>query len=271
MALGWRSRYPSCVECLAQPQVPDRSDSLAGDVWSYLLARPKVPTLVDLASTDDRQAYCGRIVERLGVRVDNFTVLNIHRIGVNAPLDLVWNTVMTWNAGASYWPSRMAWPERQAGNIFHIEIYLMGWKRAPRGLGSRLFGLPFIPLFRLDLLKIQQNPALGQADKPRFLLYECSGGYPIGIFSIYVREAIEGRGEREPSQVFFLVAFDFYGRKELAKWRVLRWIWTGIHNRVTANVLGRFKQFCEKDAASTLVRSEDEPRSNATEAQKSYT
>ena len=255
---------------LAQPHVADMLGSLVGDVRSYLLARPKVPTLVDLAGPGDRQTYCDRILERLGVSVDDFTVLNIHRVGVNAPLDLVWNAVMSWNAGVSYWPSRIAWPERQAGGIFHIDIYLMGWKRAPLGLGSGVFGLPFIPLFRLDLLKIQQNPPPEQTDRPRFLLYGCSGGYPIGIFSIYVREAIEGRGEREPSQVFFLVAFDFYGRKELARRRMLRWIWTRIHNRVTANVLSRFKQLCEKEPTSLLPRSAPEFRRDSTEAQKSY-
>ena len=82
-------------------------------------------------------------------------------------------------------------------------------------------------------------------DNARFLLYDSSGGYPIGIFTMYVRSSVEERGEVGKSQLFFAVGFNFYGKESRPKIGIINKIWESIHNRVTGNVLNRFKQLCE--------------------------
>jgi hypothetical protein len=64
-----------------------------------------------------------------------------------------------------------------------------------------------------------------------------------------VRSSIAARDETALSQVFLAVGFDFWG---LRGWPVIghalrpvHRVWEGVHNRVTANVLNRFKQLCE--------------------------
>ena len=82
-------------------------------------------------------------------------------------------------------------------------------------------------------------------DNARFALYECSGGYPIGVYFQYVRSPIESQGEVERAQLIFAVSFDFYGKQ---KWpSFVAKLWEAIHNRVTANVLNRFKRLCEAE------------------------
>ena len=81
-------------------------------------------------------------------------------------------------------------------------------------------------------------------DNARYLLYRSSGGYPIGIFAMYVRSSIKELGETSQSQLIFAVSFNFYGKeKEVNK--VVNRIWEGLHNRVTTNVLNRVKQLSE--------------------------
>jgi hypothetical protein len=83
-------------------------------------------------------------------------------------------------------------------------------------------------------------------DNARYLLYRCSGGYPLGVFAIYVRSSIAVQQEVEPTQVFFLVSFDFFGRKSWLAARALRPFWALLHDRVTGHFLSRFKDHCEE-------------------------
>jgi hypothetical protein len=62
---------------------------------------------------------------------------------------------------------------------------------------------------------------------------------------MYVRSAIAGQGEIEQSQLFLAVGFNFYGKEHKLGINIVNKIWEKIHNRVTANVLHRFKQLCE--------------------------
>jgi hypothetical protein len=62
---------------------------------------------------------------------------------------------------------------------------------------------------------------------------------------MYVRSAIGQQDEKEQSQLFFTVGFDFFGRKNWANEHILVTIWALIHNRVSRNVMNRFKQLCE--------------------------
>ena len=83
-------------------------------------------------------------------------------------------------------------------------------------------------------------------DNARYLLYECSGGYPIGIFSIFIRSSVSDMGEEDKSQLFLAVGFNFYGKKDwIKKKRLLNKIWEFVHDRVTANVLNRLKNLSE--------------------------
>ena len=97
----------------------------------------------------------------------------------------------------------------------------------------------------MTALNIQKTPAHFDFDNARFLLYECSGGYPIGVFSMYVRSSIPERGEKEMSQLFMMVGFNFYGSEKLSKLNIVNNPWQAIHNRVTSNTMCRFKQLCE--------------------------
>ncbi len=108
------------------------------------------------------------------------------------------------------------------------------------------FGFKLIPLFFLNAIQIKKVPDAFDFDNARYLLYKCSGGYPIGIYIMYVRSSIPTMGEVAQSQLIFAVGFNFYGKEDLQKSRKLvNIIWESFHNRVTSNVLNRVKQLCE--------------------------
>ena len=88
-------------------------------------------------------------------------------------------------------------------------------------------------------------PETADFDNARYLLYECGGGYPIGVSALYVRSSIAGRDETAQTQLFFMVGFNFYGNRNWSKPGIVSRTWEAIHNRVTANVLNRCKQLCE--------------------------
>ena len=94
-------------------------------------------------------------------------------------------------------------------------------------------------------------PDIRDTDNARFFLWNCSGGYPIGVFSIFARSRIAGRGELEPTHLFFAVGFNPYGIRTLGRiGGPFRAAWQFLHDRVTSNVLNRFKRLCEATARS---------------------
>jgi len=98
----------------------------------------------------------------------------------------------------------------------------------------------------MNAIRIKRVPDPFDFDNARYLLYECSGGYPIGIFFMYVRSSIEDMGETEQSQLFLTVGFNFYGKQDWSsRLRIVDRIWQIIHNRVTSNVVSRIKQLAE--------------------------
>jgi hypothetical protein len=108
------------------------------------------------------------------------------------------------------------------------------------------FGIKLIPLFLLKAIQIKSQPDSFDFDNARYLLYKCSGGYPIGIFAMYVRSSLRGLGEKGQSQLFFGVGFNFYGDKKWKeKRKLVNRIWEVVHNRVTTNVLNRMKKLSE--------------------------
>ena len=223
---------------------PKRSRGLMSDFRFFFLHRPKLPTLIKFSNETERENYSNSIMQRIGIDVSKYSVLNIHRIGIQVPVQYVFEELLQWDGDSTCWPNNLANVERLKGELEHIQIFFLGHKKYPFGLKNGIFGFKFIPLFCLNAIRFQHLPGLSD-DNARYLLYDSSGGYPIGIFTMYVRSPIAERGEVEPAQLFLAVGFNFYGKENRSKINIINKIWEQIHNRVTTNVLNRFKQLCE--------------------------
>jgi hypothetical protein len=223
---------------------PKRSSGIMSDFRFFFLHRPELPTLIKFSNETERENYSHSIMQRIGIDVSKYSVLNIHRIGIQVPVQYVFEELLQWDGDSTCWPNHMAGVERLNGELEHIQIFFLGRKKYPFGVKNGFFGLKFIPLFCLNAIRFQHLPGLSD-DNARYLLYNSSGGYPIGIFTMYVRSPIAERGEVEQAQLFLAVGFNFYGKENRSKINIINKIWEQIHNRVTANVLNRFKQLCE--------------------------
>ncbi len=224
---------------------PPQSNGLFSDFRNFLWNKPQIKTLIKFSSEEKRLEYNSRILQRVGEGVDRYSVLNVHHIGIEAPVSYIFNELLNWNGDSTCWPNHIAKVERIDNDIEAIRILPFGWKKYPFGFRKSLFGLRFIPLFYLNSIRIKRVPDAFDFDNARYLLYKCSGGYPIGIFLMYVRSSIADMGETEQSQLFFSVGFNFYGKEYKPKWPLVNRIWEAVHNRVTANVLNRLKQLSE--------------------------
>jgi hypothetical protein len=223
----------------------ERSRSILSDLREFVLHQPEKPTLLDSRSPEEHEDYSQRMMQRLDIRVDVYAVLNIHQINLRAPVTLVFEELRSWDGLSNWWPNRLATIDRVAGSLEHIRVFFLGRRKHPFGLKVRLFGFNVIPLFELRGVRIRDVPGPMDCDNARYLLFDCCGGYPVGILAGYVRSAIADRAEDEETQFFFAVGFDFNGK---AHWRgnhIMNRLWEMIHNRVTANVLNRFKRDCE--------------------------
>jgi hypothetical protein len=242
---------------------PRRSNGLFSDLRWFILRRPAISTLIEFGSPEERVNYSARIMQRIGIDVDRYAILNIHRIGIEAPVRYVFEELLRWDGDSTCWPNHVATVDRVDDRLEHIRIFPFGWRRYPPGFRNSFFGLRFIPLFNLNAVRFQHLPGPADIDNARFLLYECDGGYPIGIFAMYVRSSIARAEESEPTQMFMVVGFNFYGKRDWSRgFRIMR-LWEVVHNRVTANVLNRFKQLCEwrfarVQAGESGMRGEDQ-------------
>ncbi len=225
---------------------PAKSRGLVSDIRSFVLHKPSIPTLIEVDSEAAREDYSQRIAQRLGINVAQYAILNIHRIGIEAPARHVFEELLQWNGKPAYWPNSIVKVERTDGRMEQFQFFLLGKRKSLFGLKNGIFGLNFIPLFRMDAVAVQHLPSESNFDNARYLLYECSGGYPVGVCGIYIRSPIADLGETEQAQTFFAVGFNFYGKENWPRKHTINQLWEGIHNRVTANVLNRFKHECEK-------------------------
>jgi hypothetical protein len=223
---------------------PKRSHGVLSDIGSFFIHKPEIPTLIEFSNEAEREDYSHRIMQRIGIDVTKYSVLNIHRIGICVPVRYVFEELLHWDGNSTCWPNHIAAVDRLDGRLEHIQIFLLGRKKYPFGFKNGIFGLRYVPLFNLDAMKFQHQPGLSD-DNARYLLYDSSGGYPIGIFTMYVRSAIAELGEIEQSQLFLAVGFNFYGKDHKSSMDIVNKIWEKVHNRVTVNVLNRFKQLCE--------------------------
>lgn len=225
---------------------PAKSNGIVTDILYFFLRKPKNPTLVKFNSLEERIEYNQRIIERIGIDTNQYSILNINRISIEAPVSYVFNELLDFNGNPLCWPNHIAKVDRIKNSVKRIRILPFGWKRYPFRFMKSFFGLPLIPLFHLNAVRIKRVPDSSETDNARYFLYECSGGYPIGILAIYVRSSIPEMGETGKSQLFFGVSFNFFGKKEWQeKRKLVNVLWEWVHNRVTANVLNRIKQLSE--------------------------
>ena len=225
---------------------PSRSKGLLSDLIKFLLHKPEKATLIKFDTDEERDFYNERVMQRIGIDPNRYSVLNIHKIGVEAPVSYVFNELLQWNGDSTCWPNHIAKVDLIDNDLQHISIQPFGWKKYPFSFMKSFFGFKLIPLFLLNAIRIKKVPDTFDFDNARYLLYNCSGGYPIGIYVMYVRSSIAEMGETEKCQLIFAVGFNFYGKQDWQKRRKLvNTIWERVHNRVTANVLNRIKQLGE--------------------------
>jgi hypothetical protein len=231
---------------MSSKKPPSRTRGLLGDVLQFLLHRPERSTLIKFDTDEERDNYNQRVTQRIGIDPNRYSVLNIHKIGIEAPVSYVFNELLQWNGDSTCWPNHIARVDLIENDLKRISILPFGWRKYPFKFMKSFFGLKLIPLFLLNAIRIKRMPDAFDFDNARYLLYECSGGYPIGIYVMYVRSSIEDLGETEHSQLIFAVGFNFYGREDWQRHRKLvNKLWEMVHNRVTANVLNRIKQLAE--------------------------
>lgn len=227
-------------------QPPVTSRGILSDIKYFFLHKPEHPTYVKFDTLEERYDYNQRIIQRIGIDSSQYSVLNINKIGIDAPVHQIFDDLMHFRNNPSCWPNHIAKVDRIDDDLKHIRILPFGWKRYPFKFMKSFFGLPLIPLFLLDAIRIKSVPDSYDFDNARYFLYECSGGYPIGILAIYVRSSIPELGETSKSQLVFGVGFNFFGKHEWKEKRKLVGVlWEWVHNRVTANVLNRLKQLTE--------------------------
>jgi len=225
--------------------LPNKSRGIFSDLKAFWFTRPPIPTLVEIPSVHERMDYTKRILQRLAIDFDQFSVLNIHQIGIDVPVKYVFEEFFSEDVEARCWPDHFATQHRQREGVEEIDVVVCGRMRRFYALARSLFGQRFGTLFRMTLLRAQHVPNPSDFDNARYLLYSSGGGYPVGVVGIYVRSTIPGRGERGISQFFFVVGFNFYGRRAWPGIRAVNRLWESVHNRVTVNVLNRFKRLCE--------------------------
>lgn len=235
---------------MTEPGAIDISRSLLSDLRHFFWRRPAERTLIPVSQDDVREDYTQRIAQRVGIDVSQYSVLNIHHIGIDAPVRFVFEEIQRWRGDSPYWPNHVATLEIEEGRPEDVRVVALG-----RSLGGWLFRVSsgqLGTLFEMHARTVRRVPADSDLDNARYFLWDCSGGYPIGIFSVFARSPIAERGEVEPTQLFFAVGFNPHGRQFLSGIRPVRRTWELIHNRVTGNVLNRFKRLCEAEFASTL-------------------
>jgi len=224
---------------------PSKSKNIFTDINYFFLNKPEIKTQITFDSEEAKKNYTELILQRIGIGVDKYKMLNIHSIGIDVPPSYIFEELLNWNGDSRWWPNHIATVNLVENRLEEIQISLFGRFKVPVLFRNGKPGLHLLRLFNLSAKTFQRNPTPFDGDNARYLLYNCSGGYPIGVFGLYVRSSIQERGEKEMSQLFMLVGFNFYGKESWSNWNYVNKSWEGIHNRVTNNVVNRFKQLCE--------------------------
>ena len=226
------------MELTTQNQCID--NSILCDLKNYFFNSPIIKTLVEHKSPEEKESFSQRILQRIGVSVNEYSILNVHKIGIDVPVKYAFEELLQWDGASNYWPNQLARVKRINGSLEKIVIHTLGIEKITLG-GLLVEGIKLKPLFNMSALKFQYTTPASDTDNARYLLYKCSGGYPIGIFALYVRSSIAEQNEPEKTQLFSLVAFNFYGMKSSFYNNLMSPIWEKIHNRATTNILNRMK------------------------------
>jgi len=236
--------YSSKIEMAERPY--KKSNGVLADIKYFFFNKPKKNTLIKFQNENDRNRYNKLIFERTGFDVGKYKMLNIHRIEVNTTVDFLFDELMKWNSESCWWPNHIAKVHVLDESLSHIDVFLFGKLNINPGNKKQSPEFHFLRLFNLSILKKEQSKVENINDNAHYLFYKCSGGYPIGVFSLFTRNSIPENNEKGESQLFMMVSFNFYGINTLSKIKIITKSWEAIHNRVTANVLTRFKSYCEQ-------------------------
>jgi len=224
---------------IPRPTMPPSSRrGILGGLSDFVFHTPPVATRIDFSSITEREDYSQRVLQRLGRDVSNYSVLNLHKISIDAPVHHVFEALLSWDRNSDCWPNELVTIERGKEGLSLLRLWLFGKSWLGKVFSKK-------PLFQLKLLQMQSVPSPADADNGRYLLFQCEGGYPIGIFAYYVRSSIRERGELGSTQVFVGAGFDFYGKERWPLFHPANRVWEFVHDRVTRNMLNRFKQLCE--------------------------
>jgi hypothetical protein len=224
-----------------------KSNSILSDINYFFVEKPEIDTLIKFKSDSDRHRYAQIIFERTGFDVEKYKMLNIHQIGVDVPADFLFAELMKWNSDSCWWPNHIAKVHVLDDQLSRINIYLFGKININLSKRNKSPKFHLLRLFNFNLIQKEQGQSLNNTNNGHYLLYECSGGYPIGLFSLFVRNSIPENNESCKSQLFMMVSFNFYGIKSLSRIKMISKTWEAIHNRVTSNSLNRIKNYCEMD------------------------
>lgn len=233
-------------EHISDKKPPSISKGILTDLSYFFLNKPKYDTFIKFDSSEERFEYNQRIMQRIEIDANKYSVLNLNKIGIDAPVNHIFSELIKFDGDPSCWPNHIAKVDRINNDYKHIRMLPFGWKRYLFKSMKSFLGLPIIPLFRLNAIRVKEVPDSYDFDNARYIVYECSGGYPIGILAIYIRSSIPEMGETSKSQLIFGVGFNFFGKHEWQeKRKLISRFWEWVHNRVTANVLNRIKQLSE--------------------------
>ena len=96
--------------------LPRKSRGVASDLRNYFFHKPEVSTLIEFPSEEERENYSHRILQRLGISVDSYSILNIHQIGIKVPVRFVHEEMTEWDGDSRCWPNSIATPGSSSGN-----------------------------------------------------------------------------------------------------------------------------------------------------------
>ena len=126
---------------------PSRSKGLLTDIYYFLLHKPKQATQIKFETVEERTDYNLRMMQRVGIDPNHYSVLNIHKIGVEAPVSYIFNELLQWNGDSTCWPNHIAKVNRIENDLERIQIHPFGWKKYPFRFMKSFFGFKMIPLF----------------------------------------------------------------------------------------------------------------------------
>ena len=132
---------------LSGKKPPSRSKGLVSDVIYFLLHKPVKDTRIKYSSLEERDNYNQRMMQRTGIDANRYSVLNIHKIGIEAPVSYVFNELLQWNGDSTCWPNHIAKVDRIENDLKRIRIQPFGWKKYPFKFMKSFLGFKLIPLF----------------------------------------------------------------------------------------------------------------------------